>query len=115
MRRTLKVGFTFTALVGMSALAALANADTVYTPRAPMGPQYGKVMVKRHDLGSSQQKQDTPGTPSKPRPVIDGGRLVGGGSLGGHVKKAGGGVPMAAASPQVVLENRLQSLANDLR
>ena len=117
MRRTLKVGFTFTALVGMSALMAFASSDTVYTPRAPMGPRYGgKVMVKRSDLGSSQQKQDPPGTPTKPRPVIDAGRLVGGGSVGGHVKKStGGGVPIASASPQVVLENRLKSLANDLR
>ena len=114
MRRTLKVGFTFTALVGMGALAALAT-ETVYT-RAPMGPRYGaKEMVKRHDLGSSQQKQDGPGVPSKPHPVIDSGRLAGGKSLGGYSKATGAGVAMATASPQVVLEGRLKSLANDLR
>jgi hypothetical protein len=116
MRRTLMVGFTITALVGMSALVALASSDTVYTPRAPMGPLYGgKVMVKRNDLGSTSYKNDSPGTPTKPHPVIDGGRLAGGGSLGGHVKSSGGGVAMASASPQFVLENRLKSLANDLR
>lgn len=114
MRRPLKVGFSFAALVGMSALMAFAEYDTVYSPRAPLGPQYGRIMVKRSDLGITHQKGDGPAAPNKPHPIVES-RTAGGGNLGGHRMSSGGGIPVASASPQVVLESRLKSLANDLR
>jgi hypothetical protein len=114
MRRTLKIGFTFAAVLGLSAATALAYVDTVYTPRAPNGPLYaGKVMVKRHDLASNPGKP-VPGTPDKPRPILES-RVSVGKTMPGYRTSVGGGVALASQSPQSVLETRLKSLANDLR
>jgi hypothetical protein len=111
MRRRIVFGLFLVAVVALGSVAALADDSYLATPHATEGPHFHQYMVVRSDLKGSEEKPQTPVSSSKDIPVVDM-RSAGTGSLD---RMSSSSVLMATATPEMKLENRLRSLARELR
>jgi hypothetical protein len=91
----------------------LANDSFMATPHATIGPHFHQHMVVRSDLKSSESKPQSPAGPMKDIPTVD--SSVAGKNPLGRTGGSNSGIMMATSTPQMMLENRLRSLALELR
>jgi len=106
-------GLVLVAVVALVSAAALADDSYLATPHATAGPHFHQYMVVRNDLKGSEAKPQPP--PIIPSKVLDLPESSSAGIGKGLGRTSTGSVLMATASPQMVLENRLRSLALELR
>lgn len=117
MRGRTLVGIVLMAVMVLGSMAAFAEDKPYPNPRAEKGPIIGKKLVLRRDVARPGNPVLPPGVVLKP--VDPGsGMTAFGGPAGSNVAGRGaaaGATLVATASPQVTLENRLKSLAKELR
>ena len=113
MRRRMLFGLVLVAVVALVSVAALADDSYLATPHATAGPHFSQCMVVRNDLkGSEAKPQAPPVIPSKALQLPESSNAGIGKGIG---RMSTGSVLMATASPQMVLENHLRSLALEMR
>ncbi|HEX4825445.1 MAG TPA: hypothetical protein VFV19_14165 [Candidatus Polarisedimenticolaceae bacterium] len=110
MRRRIVFGLCLVAVVALVSVATFADDSYLATPHAVIGPHFHEYMVVRNDLKGSEQKPAPPPI-MKDIPAIDS-SAAGKSSVG---RMSTGNVLMATASPEMLLENRLRSLAHEMR
>ena len=114
MRRRILFGLAMVAVVALVSVAALADDTYLATPHALAGPHFHQYMVVRPDLNGGSESKPTP-PPVIPSKVLPSPEMTAGAGGKGPVRGNSGSVLMATASPEVLLESRLRSLAHELR
>jgi len=107
-------GLVLVAVIALGSVAAFADDSWVVTPHARPGPHFAKVMVVRNDLKGAAGKETPNQAGGVPKGIPSIEASAPGKSMVGN-KGLGNAVTVATASPETMLENRLRSLALELR